>query len=73
LLRPPAWLRKVAWPLFAAGSWALVMGLWEWDASVLAQGLAQSMELIYRDGPDEPGSLEDLLSLSSSWATLSKR
>jgi hypothetical protein len=48
------------------------MGLWEWDASVLAQGLAQSMELIYKDGP-EPGSLEDLLSLRSSWATLSKR
>lgn len=45
----PAGLRRRAWPVFAALTWALTMSLWEVDASVLATGLRSSMHEIYED------------------------
>ena len=68
--KAPAWLQRSAWPLFAGLSWAMVMGLWEKDAAVLAPGLRQSMELIYRDqGEAEVGGWAELLS-PASWLAL---
>ena len=66
----PAWLQRSAWPLFAGASWALVMGLGEKDAAVLAPGLRQSMELIYRDeAKTEAGGWGALLS-PATWMAL---
>jgi len=41
--------KRRAWAVFASLTWASVMGLFEWDASVLQRSMANSMVYLYKD------------------------
>jgi len=41
--------KRRAWTMFASLTWASVMGLFEWDATVLQRSMANSMVYLYKD------------------------
>lgn len=48
-------ITKHAWPVFAAGSWGMVMWLFRWYPEDLQGSLRSSMTYIYRDSDDWDG------------------
>jgi len=40
-------IREYAWPVFAAGSWGMVMWLFRWHATELQSSLRNSMRYLY--------------------------
>ena len=59
--RPAAQIiSSYAWPIFAAGSWGMVMWLFRWHASELQPSLRSSMTYIYSQS-DEWNGLRTLL------------
>ncbi len=44
-----------AWPVFAAGSWGMVMWLFRWHAAELQPSLRNSMNYIYVESEDWDG------------------
>ncbi len=53
-------ISHLAWPIFAAGSWGMVMWLFRWHASELQPSLRSSMTYIYAQS-DEWDGLRNLL------------